>query len=153
MLGQQLSTQRHIPRCRDDEDRLAGDRSELACRYGRYGCRRIAALVRKAGWEANDKRVERSTRCEGLKVPVPQPKLARLCLQDGSCIRLHPEQRDHVWSHDFVHHRTDGGRSFRMLNLLDEFTRNSLAMRVRRLSSTDVIDVLTDLFPLRGIPN
>ena len=77
----------------------------------------------------------------------------RLWLNDGSCIRLRAERADHVWSYDFLHHRTHDGRAFRMLNVLDEFTRESLAIRVgRKLSSSDVIDVLTDLFILRGIP-
>ena len=86
-------------------------------------------------------------------LPGKQPKRGRLCLNDGSCIRLRAERADQVWSYDFVHHRTYDGRAFRMLNVLDEFTRESLAIRVRRkLSSADVIDVLTDLFILRGIP-
>ena len=81
-----------------------------------------------------------------------QPKRGRLWLNDGSCIRLRAERADHVSSYDFVHHRTHDGRAFRTFNVLDEFTRESLAIRVRRkLSSTDVIDVLTDLFILRGI--
>ena len=126
---------------------------ELTRQYGRYGYRRIAALLRDAGWQVNDKRVERLWRREGLKVPTKQPKRGRLWLNDGSCIRLRAERADHVWSYDFVHHRTYDGRAFRMLNVLDEFTRESLAIRVRRkLSSTDVVDVLTDLFILRGIP-
>ena len=100
----------------------------------------------------NDKRVERLWRREGLKVPGKQPKRGRLWLNDGSCVRLRAERADHVWSYDFVHHRTHDGRAFRMLNVLDEFTRESLAIRVRRkLSSADVIDVLTDLFILRGV--
>ena len=153
MLGQHRSTQRRIPRGRDDEDRLVADMIELARQYGRYGYRRIAALLRDAGWQVNDKRVERLWRREGLKVPAKQPKRGRLWLNDGSCIRLRAEREDHVWSYDFVHHRTYDGRAFRMLNVLDEFTRESLAIRVRRkLSSIDVIDVLTDLFILRGIP-
>ena len=126
---------------------------ELARRYGRYGYRRIAALLRDAGWQVNDKRVDRLWRCEGLKVPGKQPKRGRLWLNDGSCIQLRAEWANHVWSYDFVHHRTYDGRAFRMLNVLDEFTRESLAIRVgRKLSSSDVIDVLTDLFILRGIP-
>ena len=153
MLGQHRSTRRRIPRGRADEDRLVADMIELARQYGRYGYRRIAALLRDAGWQVNDKRVERLWRREGLKVPGKQPKRGRLWLNDGSCIRLRAERADHVWSYDFVHHRTYDGRAFRMLNVLDEFTRESLAIRVRRkLSSTDVIDVLTDLFILRGIP-
>ena len=86
-------------------------------------------------------------------MPEKQPKRGRLWLNDGSCIRLRAERADHVWSYDFVHHQTYDSRAFRMLNVLDEFTRESLAIRVRRkLSSIDVIDVLTDLFILRGIP-
>ena len=120
---------------------------ELARQYGRYGYRRIAALLRDAGWQVNDKRVERLWRREGLKVPSRQPKKGRLWLNDGSCVRLRPEYRDHIWSYDFVHCRTDDGKVFRTLNILDEFSRECLTIRVRRkLNSTDVIDVLTDHF-------
>jgi len=84
---------------------------------------------------------------------MKQPKKGRLWLNDGSCVRLKAEHRDHVWSYDFVHHRTDGGKAFRTLNILDEFSRECLEIRVkRRLNSTDVIDTLTDLFILRGVP-
>ena len=153
VLGQHRSAQRHIPRGRGDEDRLLADMIELARRYGRYGYRRIATLLRDAGWQVNDKRVERLWRREGLKVPGKQPKRGRLWLNDGSCVRLRAARADHVWSYDFVHHRTHDGRVFRTLNVLDEFTRESLSIRVRRkLSSVDVIDVLTELFILRGIP-
>jgi transposase InsO family protein len=126
---------------------------ELARQYGRYGYRWIAALLRDAGWHVNDKRIERLWRREGLKVPNKQPKKGRLWLNDGSCIRLRPAYRDHVWSYDFVHHRTDDGRAFRILNIIDEYSRECLAIRVKRkLNSTDVIDALTDLFIIRGIP-
>ncbi len=126
---------------------------ELVRQYGRYGYRRIAALLRDAGWQVNDKRIERLWRREGLKVPMKQPKKGRLWLNDGSCIRLRPEYHDHVWSYDFVHHRTDDGKVFRALNILDEHSRECLAIRVdRKLNSTDVIDALTDLFILRGVP-
>jgi transposase InsO family protein len=153
VLGQHRSTQRHAPKGRDDEDRLVADMTELARQYGRYGYRRIAALLRDAGWQVNDKRVERLWRREGLKVPAKQPKKGRLWLGDGSCVRLRASHRNHVWSYDFVHHRTDDGRAFRTLNLLDEFTRECLAIRVKRkLNSIDVIDVLTDQFILRGVP-
>ena len=90
----------------------------LTRRFGRYGYRRVAALLRDAGWHVNDKRVERLWRREGLKVPMKQAKRGRLWLNDGSCIRLKPERKDHVWSYDFVHHRTDDGRAFRTLNIL-----------------------------------
>ena len=152
-LGQHRSTQRKAPRGFDDEEALIADIIELARQYGRYGYRKIAALLRDAGWLVNDKRVERIWRCEGLKVPAKQPKKGRLWLNDGSCIRLRPEHRDHVWSYDFVEDRTHDGRKFRTLNVVDEFTRECLAIRVaRKLNSTDVIDVLSDLFILRGVP-
>ena len=110
-------------------------------------------MLRDASWQVNDKRVERLWRREGLKVPTKQPKKARLWLNDGSCVRLRPEYRNHVWSYDFVHHRTDDGKAFRTLNILDEHSRDCLAIRVKRkLNSTEVIDALTDLFILRGVP-
>ena len=153
VLGQHRSTQRYQPRSREDEDRLVADMIELARQYGGYGYRRVAALLRNAGWQVSDGRVERLWKREGLKVPSKQPKRGRLWLNDGSCIRLRPERRNHVWSYDFVHCRTDDGKAFRTLNILDEFSRECLAIRVKRkLNSTDVIDALTDLFILRGPP-
>ena len=126
---------------------------EKARAYGRHGYRRVTALLRADGWTVDAKRVERIWRREGLKVPSKQPKRSRLWLNDGSCIRLRPERRDHVWSYDFVEERTHDGRKYRVLNVVDEFSREALAMRVdRKLNSTDVIDVLTDLFILRGPP-
>jgi putative transposase len=152
-LGQHRSTQRKIPRGRDDEERLTADIIELARQYGRYGYRKIAALLRRAGWLVNDKRVERIWRREGLKVPQKQPKRGRLWLNDSSCIRLRAEHRNHVWSYDFVEDRTHEGRKIRMLNIIDEFTHECLAIRVsRKLKSIDVIDALSDLFILRGVP-
>jgi putative transposase len=142
-----------VPRGRADEDALTADIVALATQYGRYGYRRIAALLRDAGWVVNTKRVERIWRREGLKVPQKQPKKGRLWLNDGSCIRLRPERPNHVWSYDFVESRTHDGRKFRMLNVIDEFSRECLAIRIdRKLNSTAVIDVLTDLFILRGVP-
>ena len=125
----------------------------LARQYGRYGYRRITALLRAEGWACNHKRVERIWRREGLKVPARQPKRGRLWLNDGSCVRLRPERPNHVWAYDFVEDRTRDGRKFRMLNIVDEFTRECLAIRVgRQLKASDVIDVLSDLFILRGTP-
>ncbi|KQK31376.1 integrase [Bosea thiooxidans] len=154
VLGQHRSTQRRIPRGRDDEEQLIADIVELVRRYGRYGYRKIAALLRStAGWVVNDKRVERIWRREGLKVPARQPKRGRLWLADGSCIRLRAERPNHVWSYDFVEDRTHDGRKYRMLNIIDEFTHECLAIRIdRRLKAIDVIDVLSDLFILRGVP-
>ncbi|MFD1663226.1 IS3 family transposase, partial [Streptomyces caeni] len=154
VLGQHRSTQRRIPRGRDDEQQLTEDIVALARRYGRYGYRKIAELLRsQMGWVVNDKRVERIWRQEGLKVPAKQPKKGRLWLADGSCIRLRAERPNHVWSYDFVEDRTHDGRKYRMLNVIDEFTHEALAIRIdRKLNSTDVIDVLSDLFILRGVP-
>ena len=138
---------------RDDEAALTAAIIAFATEYGRYGYRRIAAMLRDAGWVVNIKRVERIWRREGLKVPQKQPKRGRLWLNDGSCIRLRPLYPNHIWSYDFVEDRTHNGRKYRMLNVIDEFTRECLAIRVnRKLSSTDVIDTLSDLFILRGIP-
>ena len=153
VLGQHRSTQRKKPQSRPDEEALTTDIIRLASRYGRYGYRRITAMLRSEGWTVNAKRVERIWRREGLKVPQKQPKRGRLWLNDGSCIRLRPEHPNHVWSYDFVEGRTHNGRKFRMLNIIDEFTRECLAIRIdRRLNSTDVIDALSDLFILRGVP-
>jgi transposase InsO family protein len=153
VLGQHRSTQRKHPKTPEDEAALTADIIALASQYGRYGYRRITALLRDAGWLVNFKRVERIWRREGLKVPQKQPKRGRLWLNDGSCIRLRPEYPNHVWSYDFVEDRTHNGGKFRMLNIIDEFTRECLAMRVnRKLNSVDVIDALSDLFILRGIP-
>jgi putative transposase len=152
-LGQHRSTQRKAPRGKMEEEQLRADLIALARQYGRYGYRKISALLRDAGWLVNDKRVERIWRQEGLKVPAKQPKRGRLWLTDGSCIRLRPQHRNHVWSYDFVEDRTHDGRKFRMLNVIDEFTHECLAIRVeRKLKAVDVIDVLSDLFILRGIP-
>jgi putative transposase len=154
VLGQHRSTQRHVPTGRDDEERLTADIVELARQYGRYGYRKIAELLRSsAGWVVNDKRVERIWRREGLKVPAKQPKRGRLWLTDGSCVRLRAERPNHVWSYDFVEDRTHEGKKYRMLNIIDEFTHECLAIRIdRKLKSIDVIDVLSDLFVLRGVP-
>jgi putative transposase len=152
-LGQHRSTQRKIPHGRADAARLTADIIELACRCGRYGYRRVAALLRQAGWCVNDKRVERIWRREGRKVPARQPKRGRLWLNDGSCIRLRPEHPSHVWSYDFMPDRTVDGRAYRLLNIIDEFTKEAPMIRVNRtLSAGDVLDALTDLFILRGVP-
>jgi putative transposase len=153
VLRQHRSTQRKAPTTPDDEAALKADIIALARQYGRYGYRRITALLRDAGWAVNKKRVERIWRCEGLKVPQKQPKRSRLWLNDGSCVRLRPERPNHVWSYDFVSDRTHDGRAFRMLCVIDEFTRESLTIRVaRKLKATDVMDVLADLFIRRGVP-
>jgi len=121
--------------------------------YGRYGYRRITALLRNEGWRVNHKRVWRIWRQAGLKVPQKQPKRGRLWLNDGSCVRLRPEHRNHVWTYDFVFDRTHNGRPLKMLTVVDEYSRESLAIEVaRRLTSKDVIRVLAKLMLKHGIP-
>src|SRR5690606_20284923 len=120
---------------------------EYASLYGRYGYKRVATLIRRDGFRVNHKRVYRIWRKEGLKVPSKQPKRARLWCNASSCIRKRAEYKNHVWSYDFVHDYTEDGRVIKMLTVLDEFTRESLAIRVeRKLSSMDVLETLADLF-------
>ncbi len=147
------STQWRRPQRRNDEDALTASITALASRYGRYGYRRITALLNAAGWSVNHKRVARIWRREGLKVPAKQPKRGRLWLNDGSCVRLRPERRNHVWAYDFVVDRTHDGRAFRMLTVIDEHSRECLAITVaRRLRSQDVLETLADLFERHGPP-
>jgi transposase InsO family protein len=132
---------------------LTGRIIELACQYGRYGYRRITALLKQEGWRVNHKRVMRIWRREGLKVPKRQPKRKRLWLNDGSCLRLRPEHKDHVWSYDFVMDMTRDGRPIRLLTLIDEYSRECLAIGVaRKIKTAKLIEHLADLFLLRGIP-
>ena len=117
MLEQARATQRRNLSLPSDEEQLTGDVIALATKYGRYGYRRITALLNNEyGWRVNHKRVERIWRKEGLKVPKKQPKRSRLWLNEGACIRLRPEYKDHVWSYDFVIDRTANGRAFKILN-------------------------------------
>ena len=154
MLGQARTTQRQKVAAPSDEEELTRDIIALASRYGRYGYRRITALLRnERGWRVNHKRVERIWRREGLKVPQKQPRRGRLWLNDGSCIRLRPEHKGHVWSYDFMIEHTANGKAFKILNIIDEYTRESVGVKVeRKIKSQDVLDKLFDLFVFRGIP-
>jgi len=119
----------------------------LAGQYGRYGYRRITAMLRLEGWRVNHKRVERIWRQEGLKVPSKQPKRGRLWLTDGSCIRLRPTKRNHVWSYDMAMIRTTDGRALRILVIIDEFTRECISMCVvRRINHHNALNQLYELF-------
>jgi putative transposase len=154
VLEQARATQRRNQSPSSDEGRLTKDVVTLATKYGRYGYRRITALLNnEMGWRVNHKRVERIWRNEGLKVPKKQPKRGRLWLNDGSCIRLRPERKGHVWSYDFMVDHTANGRAFKILNIIDEYTRECLAMLIaRKINNQDVIDLLFHLFIFRGIP-
>ena len=152
-MNQPRGTQRYRPTQRDDEDALTQAIIGLASQYGRYGYRRITALLQRAGWRVGHDRVERIWRREGLKVPQRQKPRGRLWRNDGSCVRLRAERANHVWSYDFVSTFTHDGRTVRMLNLIDEFTRECLAIRpARRLNSFSVIEVLADAMIQHGIP-
>ncbi len=153
LLGQWRGTQRYEAIQRKDEEALTRAIIALATKYGRYGYRRITALLQRAGWQVGKDRGQRIWRREGLKVPQKQPKRARLWLNDGSCVRLRSEQANHVWSYDFVSARTDDGRTLRLLTLIDEYTRECLAIRIaRRLGRYEVIETLAEVMLNRGIP-
>jgi len=153
VLGQPRSTQRYSATLDETEIALQEAVINYASEYGRYGYRRVHGLLTNDGWKINHKKVERIWRREGLKVPVKQPKRGRLWFNDGSCIRLRPEYKNHVWAYDFVQDSTHDGRKFRMLTVIDEYTRECLAIYVqRRLNSRDVLDVLSQLFLRCGVP-
>jgi putative transposase len=152
-MGQSRSTQRYEPIIKADEEVVRGEIVRLAREYGRYGYRRITALLRWEGWPINHKRVERIWREEGLKVPQKQPRRGRLWLGDGSCVRLRPTHRNHIWSYDFLADRTHDGRAVKILTVIDEYSREALAIvAARKIKSDDVLDCLTDLFVKYGPP-
>ena len=153
VASQPRAVQRYLPTVRADEDALTQAIVAFAAEYGRYGYRRVTALLNEQGWSVGKDRVQRIWRREGLKVPKKQRPRGRLWLNDGSCWRLRAERANHVWSYDFVHHATHDGRSVRLLTLVDEFTREALAITVaRRLNSMDVIETLADVMLSHGIP-
>jgi len=147
------STQWRKPRGQDDEGALTRSIIELASQFGRYGYRRITALLGERGWHVNVKRVARIWRREGLKVPAKQPKRRRLWLNDGSCIRLRPQHRNHVWAYDFVSYYTHDGRKLRLLTVIDEHSRECLAICVARAQrSENILEAMADLFETHGPP-
>ena len=152
-IGQVRSCYRYRPRPDASQARLRERIIALAKAYGRYGYRTVTDLVRQEGWGVGKDRVYTIWRQEGLQVPKKQPKRARLWLANGSCVRKRPERPNHVWSYDFVADRTQDGRPFRILNILDEYTRECVASVVaRRIRSHDVLLILADLFLSHGIP-
>lgn len=154
LFDQARSTQRYEQNIPEEEALIRGRIIDLAKQYGRYGYRRITALLNREGWSVNHKKVYRIWRKEGLKVPQKQPKRSRLWFNDGSCVRLHPTHKNHVWSYDFVQDRTRNGRAFRMLNIMDEYTRECLSIKVaRNLRSIDVLTTLGRLFLKHGVPD
>lgn len=153
VLGQPRNTHRYARRQADDEELLRERIVALAGRFGRYGYRRVTALLQNDGWQVNHKRVERIWREEGLKVPQKQPKRGRLWLNDGSTLRLRPLFPKHVWSYDFMQDRTHDGKPFRILNIIDEYSRECLlAKAARRFTHREVMSCLTELFCEHGVP-
>jgi len=153
LVDQPRGTQRYQPLQREDDEQLTQAILALASEYGRYGYRRITRLLQDAGWNVGRDRVQCIWRREGLKVPAKQKPRGRLWLNDGSCIRLRPERPNHVWSYDFVQARTHDGLSLRLLTLIDEYTRECLAIGVaRRLNSHHVIETLGDAMLRHGVP-
>lgn len=126
---------------------------DLSMRHPRYGYRRITALLRGEGWCVNRKRVHRLWKREGLKVVVKQRKKRRLGSSDNSVVRRKAEHINHVWSYDFVMDQTENGRQLKFLPVLDEYTRECLTLEVARsMTARDVIEVLEQLFIVRGVP-
>ncbi|MES2032077.1 MAG: IS3 family transposase [Pseudomonadota bacterium] len=153
IVGQHRGTQRYVTIVRSDEDALTRAIISLASQYGRYGYRRITSLLVDAGWHVGCDRVQRIWRREGLKVPRKQKPRGRLWLNDGSCIRLRPQHRNHVWSYDFVEAQTHDGRKLRLMTLIDELTRECLAIKVaRRINSFGVIETMADVMLAKGVP-
>lgn len=153
MIGQLRSSQRYKPLPNDFKEDLRTRVIDLATQYGRYGYRQVTNLLNMEGWDVGKDRVYTIWREEGLKVPQKQPKRARLWLADGSCIRKRAEYKNHVWSYDFVSEQTHDGRKFRILNIVDEYSRECLASFVaRRIRAQDVIFVLAELFLVHGCP-
>lgn len=153
LVGQNRSTQRYNEVRRPDEDIITARIVELASEYGRYGYRMITAMLRLEGFKINHKRVYRIWRTLGLKVPQKQPKRRRLWTNDGSCIRFRAEHKNHVWSYDFMETRTSKGHKIKILNVIDEYTRECLiSYPAKRIRSSDVINILRDLFLKHGTP-
>ena len=153
MLSINRTAYRYEPVKLPDEDEVRAEIIEKACNFGRVGYRMVTDMMNNQGTRINHKRVERIWREEGLKLPQKQSKKRRLWLNDGSCIRLRPEHKNHVWSYDFVEDKTYNGKKIRFLNIIDEHTHECLASVPRRSwRNNDVIEVLSGLMIIRGCP-
>lgn len=154
VLGQNRTTQRYTSSVREFSVLVRQAVINYASEYGRYGYRAITDLLRMDGWGISYNRVERIWKQEGLKVPAKQRPRKRLWLNDGSCVRLRPEWKNHVWAYDFVHCRTVNGKAFRVLVVIDEYSRECLALHVARtIRAEQVMHVLADLFLTHGRPD
>jgi len=148
------SSQQYKSRPRQDDDGLRLALIRLAKQYGRYGYRKITKLLRIEGWKVNHKKVERLWRKEGLQLPMRHKRRKRLYHKDSSIIRLRPKYQNHIWSVDFVHDRLSNGTAYRMLTIIDEYTREALAVIVKlKMGSADVLEALYQLILKRGKPD
>lgn len=152
VLGVSRSSLHYTAKVQDDDQlRLAMIR--LAKRYGRYGYRKITELLRVEGWCVNHKKIERLWREEGLKLPERHKKRRRLYHKDSSVNRLRPTHPNHVWAIDFVHDKLSNGRSYKMLTVLDEYTRQALCVEVQdKMNSDDVLEAMHRLLMKYGKP-
>jgi putative transposase len=152
-LGQPRGSQRYAAKPRDDEAGLVKRMRELAGERPRFGYRRIAALLRREEWRASATRVHRLWRREGLKVPQKRRKKRGLGVSDHACHKQRAERMNDVWCWDFVFDRTAAGSPLKWLSIIDEHTRECLALKAdRNITSADVIDTLVELFAMRGVP-
>jgi transposase InsO family protein len=154
VIGLSRSTLQYKAAKKDDEEELRLSMIRLAKQYGRYGYRKIAELLRVEGWAVNHKKIERLWREEGLQLPERHKKRRRLYHKDSSVIRLRPHYPNHIWSVDFVHDKLSSGRPYKMLTVLDEYTREALCVAVRsKMSANDVLEALYPLILERGRPD
>ena len=152
-IGQARTTQRYKGSDKSEKECFREKVIEFSLRYNRYGYRKITKLLEREGFKRGFETVRRIRRKEGLQVPQKQIKKRRLWLKGRSCVRLKPVYKNHVWSYDFVSDRTHNGRSFRILNIIDEYTKECLCCHVgRRIRSQDVIFLLSCLFLEKGKP-
>ena len=153
MLEQPRSTQRYQGRPRSDEAALCRRLREIVRRRPRFGYRRLTAVLQHEGWRVNAKRVQRLCRQEGLKVPQKRRKQRALGASANACHVRRAERQDHVWTWDFAFDRTESGTTLKWLSIVDEYTRECLALKVARsITSEDVLDTLAELFAMRGVP-
>lgn len=153
VTGVARSTLRYKAKPEDNDDKLRLAMIRLAKQYGRYGYRKITELLETEGWRVNHKKIERLWREEGLQLPKRHKKRKRLYHHNASVIRLRPKYPNHIWAIDFVHDRLASGRSYKMLTVLDEYTREALCVAVKlRMTGEDVLEALYPLLLARGKP-
>ncbi len=153
VLGQARSTQRYTTIPRDGDEHLVRRMHELVRQHPRRGYRMVCGMLRLEGWRVNKKRVYRLWKQEGFKVPVTRHKRTRLGHSENGILRRRSQHQDHVWCVDFIHDRDEQNRPLKWLSVVDEFTRECLALKVERsMAAGDVAEILTGLFVSRGVP-